>query len=163
MPEERVMGLMERLRNKGIHRFYFAGSVGMEDPRHVNTLFNRVRDRWADVEVGFHVHNLSGMGMANVLAALDGGATSIEGAICGIGGGITLPAALGAVGNLPSEDIVQMLNESGIRTGLDTQAVRGAAQDVARLLGIPPLSHVGLTGTRSDVLRAGQHGPVANG
>jgi hydroxymethylglutaryl-CoA lyase len=157
VPEERVLDLVERFRAQGIRRFYFAGSVGMEDPRHVNTLFRTVRDRWPDVEAGFHVHNLSGMGTANILAALDGGATSIEGAICGIGGGMTLPASLGAVGNLPTEDIVQMLNESGVETGLSTEAVRDAARDVAQLLGIAPVSHVGLAGTRSDVMAMGRH------
>ena len=157
VPEEHVLDLVGRFRAQGIRRFYFAGSVGMEDPRHVNSLFQMVRDRWADVEAGFHVHNLSGMGTANILAALDGGATSVEGAICGIGGGMTLPTSLGAVGNLPTEDIVQMPNESGVETGLNTEAVRDAARDVAELLGIALVSHVGLAGTRSDVMAAGRH------
>ena len=156
IPEERILDLVGRFYDAGIRRYYFAGSVGMEDPRHVNSLFRTVCERWPDLQVGFHVHNLSGMGTANILAALDGGASAIEGAICGIGGGMTLPTTLGAVGNLPTEDIVQMLNEMGVATGLDTEAVKVASRDVAQMLDIAPGSHVGQAGTRADVMEMGR-------
>ncbi|MGE3919198.1 MAG: hydroxymethylglutaryl-CoA lyase, partial [Hyphomicrobiaceae bacterium] len=91
IPPETVLGLLDRFRNAGMRRFYLAGSLGMEDPRHVSELFGRALDRHKDIEVGFHVHNLAGTGLANVLAALDAGAAFVEGAICGIGGGIAMP------------------------------------------------------------------------
>ena len=129
--EENVLELVRRLRNGGIKKYYFAGSLGMEDPRHVNTLIRTTLDRFPDIEVGFHVHNLAGNGMANIVAALDAGATFIEGSICGIGGGIMTPTNIGAVGNLPTEDIVHLLNELNIVTGLSTDEVVAAAWDVA--------------------------------
>ena len=159
IPEENVLSLLERFRDQGIRRFYLAGSLGVEDPRHVNTLFRTVRDRWPDFEMGFHVHNLAGVGTANILAALDGGATSIEGSICGIGGGMTLPTTMGSVGNLPSEDVVYLLNEMEIETGLDTGAVLAAARDVAALLGVEPGSHIAHCGTRADIMEAGRKNP----
>ena len=146
----------------GIRRFYFAGSVGMEDPRHVNSLFQQATERVGDAEFGWHVHNLSGMGPANILAALDGGASFVEGAICGLGGGIVMPTTMGSVGNFPSEDIVHMLNEMGIDTGIDTQAAIEAARDIATMIGVTPRSHVTNCGTRADVQNKGRTNPRAH-
>jgi hydroxymethylglutaryl-CoA lyase len=151
--EEHVLGLVRRLHNGGIKRYYYAGSLGMEDPRHVNTLIRMTLDRFPDVEVGFHVHNLAGNGMANTVAALDAGASSIEGSICGIGGGIMTPTTMGAVGNLATEDIVHLLNELNVKTGVATDDVIAAAWDVAKLLDITPRSHVTASGTRAQVMR----------
>lgn len=152
IPEDHVLDLVGRLRNGGIKRFYFAGSLGVEDPRHVNRLIRRTLDRFADVEIGFHVHNLAGNGMANIVAALDAGATFIEGSICGIGGGIMTPTTMGAVGNLATEDIVNLLNAMGVETGLSTDAVVVAAQDIAQLLDIKPQSYVTASGTRETIM-----------
>ena len=153
--EEHVLELVARLRNGGIRRCYFAGSLGMEDPRHVNDLIRMTRDRFPDVEVGFHVHNLAGNGMANIVAALDAGATFIEGSICGIGGGIMTPTTMGAVGNLATEDIVHLLNEMNVATGIATEDAVAAAWDISRLLDITPRSHVTSGGTRAQVLLQG--------
>jgi hydroxymethylglutaryl-CoA lyase len=154
IPESRVLDLVGKLRNGGIRRYYFARSLGMEDPRHVSGLFRQALDRYPDIEIGFHVHNLSGNGPANIIAALDAGASFIEGAICGIGGGIMTPTTMGAVGNLASEDIVHLLNEMGVETGIGTVAVVEAARDVAALLGITPRSYVTAAGTREEILRS---------
>jgi hydroxymethylglutaryl-CoA lyase len=152
--EDEVLALVRSFRSAGIRRFYVAGSLGMEDPRHTGRLIARIYDAHPDVEVGFHVHNLAGWGQANVLAALDAGARWIEGSICGIGGGVTLPSALGGVGNLPTEDIVAMLDLIGVRTGLDPDAVAAAARDVAALLGIEARSHAASGATRREILHA---------
>jgi hydroxymethylglutaryl-CoA lyase len=154
--EEHVLELVGRLRNGGITRYYYAGSLGMEDPRHVNTLIGMTLDRHPDIQVGFHVHNLAGNGMANVVAALDAGASFIEGSICGIGGGIMMPTTMGAVGNLATEDIVHLLNELHVKTGVATDHAMAAAWDVARLLDITPRSHVTASGTRAQVMRDAQ-------
>jgi hydroxymethylglutaryl-CoA lyase len=156
---ERVLALVDRFRNAGMRRFYLAGSLGMEDPRHVSEVFGRVLDSHQDIEVGFHVHNLAGMGLANVLAALNAGAAFIEGAICGIGGGIAMPKTMASVGNLATEDIVHMLNEMGVATGIETAAIAAAARDVGKLLGIEPGSHTAQIGTRADVMQAGRTAP----
>lgn len=151
IPEDKVADVIARLRNAGIRRFYLAGSVGMEDPRHVNRLFARLVGDFKDCEFGFHVHNLAGFGTANIVAALDAGARWIEGSVCGIGGGIVMPDTVASVGNLPTEDIVTMLHEMGIDTKLDPAAVIAAAKDVASLLDIKPLSHALQCGVRSNV------------
>lgn len=159
IPEARTLEVFGTLYERGIRRFYLAGSLGMEDPRHVNTVFHRIRERWADVEVGFHVHNVAGFGAANILAALDGGAGSVEGSICGLGGGIVMPTSMGSVGNLATEDIVHLLNEMGVETGIDVQEAARAARDVSRLLGIEPASYLTRSGTREEVLERGRANP----
>ena len=153
IPESRVLDLVGKFRSGGIKRYYFAGSLGMEDPRHVGSLFRQTLDRYPDIEVGFHVHNLSGNGPANIIAALDAGASFVEGTICGIGGGIMTPTTMGAVGNLASEDIVHLLNEMGIETGIKTDDAVAAARDIAALLDITPQSYVTAAGTRAEIIR----------
>jgi hydroxymethylglutaryl-CoA lyase len=91
------------------------------------------------------------MGTANILAALDSGATSIEGAICGLGGGIAMPTTLGSVGNFPTEDLVNFLELMGVSTGVKPQAVLAAARDIAGMLNITPRSHTGNGITREKV------------
>lgn len=159
IPEERVLAMIDQFHNAGMRRFYLAGSLGMEDPVHVSSLFGRVLDRHNDIELGFHVHNLAGTGMANVLAALDAGATFVEGAICGIGGGIAMPKTIASVGNLATEDIVHMLNEMGIETGVETSAIAAAARDIAKLLGIEAGSHTAHIGTRADIMEGAKRAP----
>lgn len=161
IPPAAVIDLVGRFHTAGIRRFYLAGSVGMEDPRQVNELFRRVYDRFPDVELGFHVHNVSGYAMANILAALEAGATSIEGSICGIGGGIAMPTTI-SVGNIPTEDVVSMLTEMGIDPGVNRAEVIRAAKDVAEILGIASESHVLRGGTREAVLEWGRSHPGQN-
>ena len=159
IPAAKVLSVLEQFRNAGMRRFYFAGSLGMEDPRQVSELFGRALDRFPDVEIGFHVHNLAGTGMASVLAALDAGASFIEGAACGIGGGIAMPKTIASVGNLATEDIVHMLNEMGVETGIDTAAMAAAARDIAVMLGIEAASHTAHVGTRADVMDGARKAP----
>jgi hydroxymethylglutaryl-CoA lyase len=159
IPEDKAISLLRRFRDAGIRRFYFAGSMGMEDPVQVGSLFRRARKECPDCEVGYHVHNLAGYGAANVLAALDAGAVFIEGSICGIGGGIMMPTTVASVGNLPTEDLVVMLDAMGIDCGIDPKQAVAAARDVATLLGIEARSHAVQVGTRDDLLEWGRSHP----
>lgn len=157
--DERVVALVGRLRNEGITRFYIAGSTGLEDPRQVNRVFGKLGDEFPDCRFGYHVHNLAGTATANILAALDAGASFIEGAICGIGGGIAMPTTIGSVGNFPTEDLVTMLDEMGIRTGLDPVEILAAARDVAAMLDIEPRSHRAAGATRAGLLAQARRHP----
>ncbi|MFN9772685.1 MAG: hydroxymethylglutaryl-CoA lyase [Burkholderiales bacterium] len=157
--EDRVVDLVRRFRNAGIRRQYLAGSLGMEDPAHVNRLFARLYREVPDVELGFHVHNLSGMATANILAALDAGVHWLEGAICGIGGGMAIPESVGSCGNFPTEDLVTMLEECGVSTGLDPLAVQRAAHESGARLDIPVRSHRGAGATREIILRKARENP----
>jgi hydroxymethylglutaryl-CoA lyase len=151
IPEERVIDVVRRLHRGGVRRFYLAGSLGMEDPAHVGRLFLRLGELFPDAGFGFHVHNLSGMATANILAAVDAGVQWLESAICGIGGGIAMPARLGSVGNFATEDLVTMLSEMGIGTGLDPDQTVAVSREIAALLDIEPKSHRANGATRGSV------------
>ena len=133
---EKILSVVKRLYDKGIRRVYLAASTGMENPSNINYVFNKIRDKFPDLDCGFHVHDRIGMAATNMFSALDAGATSVEGSICGIGGGIAMPHGTGDYGNLPTEDIVTMLNRSNIETLLDTKIVHETAQKIASLLKI---------------------------
>ena len=133
---EKILSVVQRLYNKGIRRVYLAASTGMENPANINYVFNKIRDEFSDLDCGFHVHDRIGMAATNMFSALDAGATSVEGSICGIGGGIAMPHGTGDYGNLPTEDIVSMLNGSNVETQLNTKIVHETAVKIASLLKI---------------------------
>jgi hydroxymethylglutaryl-CoA lyase len=144
---------MRRFRNAGIKRFYIAGSMGMEDPRQVGSMFRRIADELPDCEVGYHVHNLSGCGTANVIAALDGGARFIEGSICGLGGGIAMPTSVARWA--PANEDPSSCPSPWAHRRRSAGSV-AASREIAALLGIEPRSHAAQVGTR----RADRAGPA---
>lgn len=155
IPVAKALECVKRLRNLGIKRFYLAASTGLETPTHVNEIFTRAFEEFPDCDFGFHVHEKMGFAVANVLAALQAGATMVEGSICGIGGGMVFPGGTGSVGNLPSEDIVNFLNEMGIDTGITSKSALAASRDIGKMLDIPIVSRLAAVGTRDDYM---QHG-----
>jgi hydroxymethylglutaryl-CoA lyase len=157
--EDVVVDMVGQFRNAGIKRQYLAGSIGMEDPAHVNRLFRKLYAKYPEVELGFHIHNLSGMATANIVAAMDAGVHWLEGAICGIGGGMAIPTTVGEVGNFPLEDLVAMLDEMGVETGLDPGKVIEASKEISKRLGIRIASHRATGCTREDVMHAGAANP----
>lgn len=153
-----VMTLLERGVAVGIGSFVLGGSLGMEGPSEVRYLFGRIKSRWPQLKLGYHVHNMAGMAPANILAAIDGGATLIESAICGLGGGV---ASSVSSGNYPTEDLVRLLNRSDMTTGVETRAVIEVAKQIEKLLGIEANSHAIRFGTRRDVLARSNRQPEA--
>lgn len=147
------------LSSRGATSFYVATSVGMAHPRQVYDLCTRLLKQWPEMDLGLHLHNTNGMALANALAAMDAGVRRFEGSICGLGGGIVMPEGLAPVGNVPTEDLVQMLDLMGVDTGLDFELVAETSRRVAEVLSIEHASFVGRGGTRADVLRHGREQP----
>jgi hydroxymethylglutaryl-CoA lyase len=148
---ECVLAIVESLYETGVRSFYFAGSQGVEDPRHVGHLVGAATTTWPDSQFGFHVHDLSGFGLVNAYAAVCAGATFLESSICGLGGGMHVPSGSS---NVATEDLVHLLAACAVATGLDPSEIVSAAQDVADLLGIRPRSRVTMSGVRSDLVGA---------
>ena len=92
-----------------------------------------------DVELTAHFHNTRGQGLANVLAALEQGIDSFESSFGELGG---CPVPPGATGNVATEDLVSMLHEMGIETGIALDRLLEAARAVREVLGRPLGSHV---------------------
>jgi hydroxymethylglutaryl-CoA lyase len=93
-----------------------ADTTGMANPTQVRRVFRRVRAEIGDRLGGAHLHNTRGFGLANVVAALEEDVRTFDSSLAGLGG---CPFAPGATGNIVTEDLVFMLNEMGLRTGID--------------------------------------------
>ncbi len=129
-PEE-VLRLMQALLDAGADRVSLADTVGYADPRMVRDLFERAIDIAGDRFWCGHFHDTRGLGLANVLAALQTGVTRFDACLAGIGG---CPHAPGASGNVTSEDLAYMLASMGIDTGIDIDALLALRQQVSAWL-----------------------------
>lgn len=128
---ERVLELSGRLIELGAEEVTYGDTTGMAYPTQVRELSEAYRERFPEVPLRLHFHNTRGMGLANVLAALEAGVDRLDASVGGLGGS---PYAPGATGNIPTEDLVHMLHEMGIETGVDLEALIGCAQLLEELL-----------------------------
>ena len=143
VPVDRVLDIAGELAAAGAAEVGFGDTTGMANPLQVRRFFEVARDRLPGVELTAHFHNTRGQGLANVLAALEAGVESFESSFGELGG---CPVPAGATGNIATEDLVSMLHEMGIATGVDLVALLQAARAVERVLGRPLGSHVLLAG-----------------
>jgi hydroxymethylglutaryl-CoA lyase len=140
VPEERVWAIARRLVAAGAQEIGFGDTTGMANPAQVRRFFPAAREALGDgVELTAHFHNTRGQGLANVLAALDAGVTSFESSFGELGG---CPVPAGATGNIATEDLVSMLHEMGIETGVALDRLVAAARAAQDVLGRPLGSHV---------------------
>jgi len=132
VPPERVLEIARRLRDAGAQEIGFGDTTGMANPRQVGEVFALWREGLGgEVELTAHFHNTRGQALANVLAALHAGVTSFESSFGELGG---CPVPPGATGNIASEDLVSMLHEMGIQTGIDLEALLACARRVQEVL-----------------------------
>ncbi len=144
VPPERVFEIATRLRDAGAQEIGFGDTTGMANPRQVREFFTAAKGELGDgVELTAHFHNTRGQGLANVLAALDVGVESFESSFGELGG---CPVPAGATGNIATEDLVSMLHEMGVETGIDLPALLACARRVQELLGRPLGSHTLVAG-----------------
>ena len=149
VPPERVFAIAERLIAAGAQEIGFGDTTGMANPVQVRGFFAAARERLGgpgdlgDVELTAHFHNTRGQGLANVYAALEAGIDSFESSFGELGG---CPVPPGATGNVATEDVVSMLHESGIRTGIDLGALLQCARAAQEQLGRPLGSHTLVAG-----------------
>ena len=144
VPVENVLALALRLARAGCVEVGFGDTTGMANPVQVRRFFDEARERFAseglgEVELTAHFHDTRGQGLANVLAALEEGIESFESSFGELGG---CPVPAGATGNIASEDLVSMLGEMGVDTGIDLAKLIEASAEAQELLGRPLGSHV---------------------
>jgi hydroxymethylglutaryl-CoA lyase len=138
VPPERVYQIAERLAGAGAREIGFGDTTGMANPLQVRSFFAGAYERLPGVELTAHFHNTRGQGLANVLAALEQGVASFESSFGELGG---CPVPAGSTGNIASEDLVSMLHEMGIETGIDLGRLLEASGAVRTVLGRPLGSH----------------------
>jgi hydroxymethylglutaryl-CoA lyase len=133
VPETRVAGLAAQLRDGGADRLSFGDTTGMATPSRVETLLDALTAVGiAPTEISLHFHNTRGTGLANVLIALSRGVTRFDASIGGLGG---CPYAPGATGNIVTEDLVHMLEDMGVGTGVDLEALIDCAHLAQDIVG----------------------------
>jgi hydroxymethylglutaryl-CoA lyase len=132
VPVARVLEVAGRVLADGADGISFGDTTGMATPGRVTALVGQTRMRFPDAVLNLHFHNTRGTGLANVLAALQLGVVDFDASVGGLGG---CPYAPGATGNVCTEDLVHMVEDMGIDTGIDLDSLLEAAQTAERLVG----------------------------
>jgi hydroxymethylglutaryl-CoA lyase len=151
VPVERVLAVAGRAVADGADAISFGDTTGMATPRRVRDLVGSFRFRHPDVPLNLHFHNTRGTGLANVLAALELGVDDFDASVGGLGG---CPYAPGASGNIATEELVYMVEDMGVGTGVDLAAMIEAAAAAERIVGHELPSQVLRAGPRTRTIRA---------
>ena len=137
IPLPQILHLAEALMVAGCDEVGLSDTTGYADPKAVKDMVRAVRGVVGDAALtGVHLHNTRGLGLANVLAALDMGLTTVDASLGGIGG---CPFAPGASGNIVTEDLVFMLQAMGLKTGIDLPRLLEVRKIIADALPDEPL------------------------
>ena len=134
--EDQVVRLAAAAAEAGGEEFSLSDTTGYADPAQVKRLVRKVRAAVGDRLTTLHLHNTRGLGLANALAGLDEGITTLDASLGGLGG---CPYAQGASGNLVTEDLVLMLNSMGYATGIDLDKLLQVRSILAEALPGEPL------------------------
>jgi hydroxymethylglutaryl-CoA lyase len=143
VPVERVVSVASRAVRDGADGIAFGDTTGMATPSRVTRLVGELRLAQPEVGLNLHFHNTRGTGLANVLAAMQLGVADFDASVGGLGG---CPYAPGASGNVATEELIHMVEDMGVDTGINLDAMIEAAATAERIVGrtLP-----------SQVLRAG--------
>ncbi|HEX9911031.1 MAG TPA: hypothetical protein VGA86_09105, partial [Desulfatiglandales bacterium] len=160
VPEENALRIVDAYLMKGAKRIILADTTGMATPNQVDRVVRSFRSRFPNIDLSLHFHNNRGTAMTNLYAALLAGATTFDTALGGIGGCPYVPQA---AGNLATEDVVYLLSELGVTTGIDLEEIIKAALLLEKILGYTLPGQVMKSGPRNPEVAArlcgfGKHG-----
>lgn len=127
---EQILDLAKRFSGKGLESFSLADSTGLANPISIQQVVSAVLDI-IDVPLVLHLHDTRGMGVANILAAVEAGVTRFDTSLGGLGGCPFIP---GATGNVATEDVIYALEQVGVRTGIDNARVATSSRRMANHL-----------------------------
>jgi hydroxymethylglutaryl-CoA lyase len=144
VPVEQVENVVRGFLKLGVTELSLSDTTGMANPRHVFELGSHMKKTFPQVKWVMHFHNTRDMALANIIAGMQAGITVFDGAFAGLGG---CPFAPGASGNVATEDVVHMLHEMGIDTGIDLLQAMSTARLAQQIAGHE---------TGSAVLKAGR-------
>jgi hydroxymethylglutaryl-CoA lyase len=151
VPVERVVATASRAVRDGADSASFGDTTGMATPPRVTRLVGEFRMANPETGLNLHFHNTRGTGLANVLAALQLGVSDFDASVGGLGG---CPYAPGATGNIASEELVHMVEDMGVATGVDLEALIDVAARAERMVGHTLPSQVLRAGPRSRTIPA---------
>ena len=127
-----VLGYAQRFADAGVRGLTICDTTGMAHPAQVSRMAEALQRQLSQMQLTLHFHNTRGMGLANVLSAVQSGITRFDGSLGGLGG---CPYAPGASGNVCSEDAVHMLDAMGFDTGMDVEKLLGLARQLPQIVG----------------------------
>jgi hydroxymethylglutaryl-CoA lyase len=146
---ERVVAVAGRAVADGADTISFGDTTGMATPGRVQRLVGEFRSAYPGTALNLHFHNTRGTGLANVLTALELGVADFDASVGGLGG---CPYAPGATGNIATEELVHMVEDMGVGTGIDLAKLIDAAADAERIIGRQLPSQVLRAGPRSKTI-----------
>jgi hydroxymethylglutaryl-CoA lyase len=148
VPQSVVEDFVQRFADLGVRGVSICDTTGMAHPAQVAKMAEDLQKQFGNLQLTFHFHNTRGMGLANVLAAVQAGITRFDGSLGGLGG---CPYAPGASGNISSEDAVHMLDAMGYDTGINIPKLLGLARELPLIVGHPVPGQVAKAGSTSDL------------
>ena len=148
VPQEEVLRWSERFAGLGVRGLTICDTTGMAHPAQVSRMVEALQQRFAELQLTLHFHNTRGMGLANVLAAVQGGIERFDGSLGGLGG---CPYAPGASGNVTSEDAIHMLDAMGYDTGMNIPKLLNLARQMSQIVGHDVPGQVAKAGRISDL------------
>lgn len=143
IPPEKVESIVREYLALGVHEIALGDTTGMANPVMVSQMVERIKPRLGTMDLAIHFHDTRSTALANVLSALQHGVTIFDGSIGGMGG---CPYAPGASGNVATEDLVNMLEEMGVETGIDLQRLINCAKYAREIIQRDLPSHLILAG-----------------
>jgi hydroxymethylglutaryl-CoA lyase len=151
VPVGRVVAVASRAVADRADSVSFGDTTGMATPGRVQRLIGEFRSAQPETALNLHFHNTRGTGLANVLTALELGVADFDASVGGLGG---CPYAPGATGNIATEELIHMVEDMGVATGIDLAAMIDAAADAERIIGRQLPSQVLRAGPRSRTIKA---------
>lgn len=136
---DKIVNLVRELEQIGFERIVLCDTIGIANPKQVYTWMKKLRKDFENIKFELHFHDTYGRGLANVLAGIQAGVTSFDSSIGGLGG---CPYAPGATGNISTEDLVSMLAEMEIKTGIDRQKMLETSDMLRNFLNRELDSHI---------------------
>ena len=132
VPQQVVEEFAKRFADLGVRGLTICDTTGMANPIQVQQMSEALQKQFPAMQLTMHFHNTRGMGLANVLAAVQSGITRFDGSLGGLGG---CPYAPGASGNISSEDAIHMLDAMGYDTGMDIPKLLVLARELPEIVG----------------------------
>lgn len=148
VPQRELLRWAERFAGLGVRGLSICDTTGMAHPAQVSRMAEALQQHFPALQLTLHFHNTRGMGLANVLAAVQGGITRLDGSLGGLGG---CPYAPGASGNVTSEDAVHMLDAMGYDTGINLPKLLAVARLMPQIVGHDVPGQVAKAGRITDL------------
>ena len=154
VPQKVVQEFAQRFADLGVRGLTICDTTGMANPAQVISMSESMQKLFPEMQVTMHFHNTRGMGLANVLAAVQSGITRFDGSLGGLGG---CPYAPGASGNISSEDAIHMLDAMGYDTGMNIPNLLAIARELPAIVGHSVPGQVAKAGRTCDLHQAPEY------